>query len=81
VYFEMLPEGKPAALLRPNIVDDALPFGRVKKNTGKPIFRMLFLDGQPVADPVAVLLDAIDYVDLQHFSYLLKFLLIQPDVP
>ena len=45
------------------------------------MFRKPFLNGQPVADPVAVLLDAINNIDLQQIGYLPEFLLIDPDVP
>ena len=68
-------------MLGPCTVDCALPFGIVKKNTGEAIFRDTFLKGKPAADPIAVLLKAIDHIDLQQIGYLLKFLLIQPDVP
>jgi len=44
------------------------------------MFRKPFFNGKPVADPVAVLLDAINGVDLQHFGNLQNFLLIYPDV-
>jgi hypothetical protein len=78
VCFEILPEGKPTALLRPHTVDYALPLGGVKKNTGKPMFRKPFLKGKPVVDPVAVTLDAINGINLQHSGNLHSFLLIDP---
>jgi len=62
MVFKILPEGKPPALHRPDTIDRTPPGGTGKKNTGKPVFEVLFLNGKPVADPFAVLLDAINDV-------------------
>jgi hypothetical protein len=44
------------------------------------MFRKPFFNGKPVADPVAVLLDTINGIDLQYFGNLQNFLLLDPDV-
>jgi hypothetical protein len=80
VFLKILPERKPPALLRPHTVNRTPPCGTVKKHTGKPGFKGLFLEDKPVAYPVAVVLETINDIDPQDLGNLDEFLLIDPDV-